>query len=84
MYYLCENYFKPVTVQYCVADCVSWAPRLTWEQIGCMDTLSEWNSFTCRGPAVLSNIPCDKGAEALVFKHLIMPTGRSEALQPVQ
>ena len=29
MYYLCEMYSKPITVQYYVADCVSWAPRLT-------------------------------------------------------
>ena len=29
MYYLCEKYYKPITVQYCIADCVSWVPRLT-------------------------------------------------------
>ena len=29
MYYLCEKYYKPITVQYYVADCVSWVPRLT-------------------------------------------------------
>ena len=29
MYYLCENYYKPITVQYYIADCVSWVPRLT-------------------------------------------------------
>ena len=29
MYYLCEKYFKPITVQYYIADCVSWVPRLT-------------------------------------------------------
>ena len=29
MYYLCEKYHKPITVQYHVADCVSWVPRLT-------------------------------------------------------
>ena len=28
-YYLCEKYYKPITVQYCIADCVSWVPRLT-------------------------------------------------------
>ena len=27
-YYLCEKYYKPVTVQYYIADCVSWVPRL--------------------------------------------------------
>ena len=30
MYYLCEKYYKPIRVQYYIADCVSWVPRLTW------------------------------------------------------
>ena len=29
MYYLCENYYRPITVQRYVANCVSWVPRLT-------------------------------------------------------
>ena len=29
MYYLCEKYYKSITVQYYIADCVSWIPRLT-------------------------------------------------------
>ena len=29
MYYLCEKYYKPITVWYYIANCVSWAPRLT-------------------------------------------------------
>ena len=29
MYYLCEKYYKPITVQYCIADCVNWVSRLT-------------------------------------------------------
>ena len=29
MYYLYEKYYKPITVQYYIADCVSWVPRLT-------------------------------------------------------
>ena len=34
-------------LQYCIADCVSWVPRLTlWaEQIGLTNVLSERNSF---------------------------------------
>ena len=28
MYYLREKYYKPITVQYYIADCVSWVPRL--------------------------------------------------------
>ena len=29
IYYLCEKYYKPITVQYYIANCVSWVPRLT-------------------------------------------------------
>ena len=29
MYYLCEKYYKPITVQYCIADYVSLVPRVT-------------------------------------------------------
>ena len=29
MYYLCEKYYKHITVQYYIADCISWVPRLT-------------------------------------------------------
>ena len=29
MYNLREKYFKPITVQYYIASCVSWVPRLT-------------------------------------------------------
>ena len=29
MYYLCEKYYKPITVQYHIADCFNWVPRLT-------------------------------------------------------
>ena len=29
MHYLCEEYYKPTTVQYSIADYVTWVPRLT-------------------------------------------------------
>ena len=29
MYYFCENYYKPITVQYYIASCDSQVPRLT-------------------------------------------------------
>ena len=29
MHYLCEKYYKPITIQFCIADCVSWVPWLT-------------------------------------------------------
>ena len=29
MYDLCEKYYKPITVQYYIANFVSWVPRLT-------------------------------------------------------
>ena len=30
MYYSCEKYHKPITVQYYIADCFSWVLKLTW------------------------------------------------------
>ena len=30
MYYFCEKYYKPITVQYFIDHCVSWVARLTW------------------------------------------------------
>ena len=55
MYYLCEKYYKPIRVQYFIADCVSSVPRLTLLglQIALMNVLSEWNSFVCRRLVVL-------------------------------
>ena len=36
---LCEKHYKPITVQYYTADCVSWVPRLTF-----LDLLTHsWN-----------------------------------------
>jgi len=55
MYYLCEKYYKSATVQYHIADCVSWVPRLTllvYEQIGLTYVFSEQNLLVCRGFAV--------------------------------
>ena len=55
MYYLCEKYYKPITVQYYIADCVSWVPRLTL-----LDLLTNWTYartlgmelIVCRGLTV--------------------------------
>ena len=33
MYYLSEKYYKPITVEYYIADCVSWVPRLTLQDL---------------------------------------------------
>ena len=52
MYYLCEKYYKPSTVQYYIGDCVSWVPRLTLLDL--TNTLSERNSFMDRGLIVYS------------------------------
>ena len=34
MYYLYEKYYKPVTVEYSITNCVSWVPRLTLFDLG--------------------------------------------------
>ena len=43
-YYLCEKYYKPTTVQYYIADCVSWVPRLTLLDLNKLDLRTcSWN-----------------------------------------
>ena len=34
MYYLYKRYNKPITVQYYIANCVSWVSTLCWAQLG--------------------------------------------------
>ena len=46
-YCLCEWYYKPITVQYYIANGIGWVPRLTF--VGLMNVLSEQNSFVYRG-----------------------------------
>ena len=29
MYYFCKKYYKLITIQYYIVDCISWVPRLT-------------------------------------------------------
>ena len=43
MYYLCENDYKPVTVQYYIAECITWLPRLTLFDL--MNKLDLWMCF---------------------------------------
>ena len=63
MYYLCEEYYKCITVLQYLTLCISWVlrPTLLELQIGLRSTLWEWNSFVCRELCVhvciLFNIP---------------------------
>ena len=54
VYHLCETYYKLMTTQYGITDCVSWVPRLTLFdlQTGLMNVFSIRNSFVCRGLTV--------------------------------
>ena len=55
MYYLCETDYKPITVQYYIANCVSWVPKLTSLDLRInwtYDMLSEQNSFVYSGLTV--------------------------------
>ena len=62
MYYLYEKDCKPITMQYRITDCVRYLDQLCWayKQIGLMNVLLEWNSFTCKGLTVLEVkfLPC--------------------------
>ena len=44
LYYLCEKCYKPITVQYYIADCVSWVSRLTL-----LDLQKKLDLQTCSG-----------------------------------
>ena len=33
MYYLYKRYYKPITLQYDIANCVSWVPTLCWASL---------------------------------------------------
>jgi len=51
-YVLSEKYYKLIKVQYYIAGCVSWVPRLTVRlknKFELMSTFLEQNSFICRG-----------------------------------
>ena len=52
MYYMCEKYYRPITIQNYIANCVSGYLDLlcwTYTQIGPTNVLLEQNSFTYRG-----------------------------------
>ena len=60
-FFLCGKYDKPITVQYCIADCIGWVPQLTsldlqtnwtYKQIGLTNTLLEGNLLAHKGLAV--------------------------------
>ena len=47
MYYLCDKYYKHITVQYYIANFVSWASRVTLLDLGtCSER--EQNLLVCR------------------------------------
>ena len=55
MYYLCGKYYKLIVVQYCIANCVSWVPRLTvalMDKLDLTNILSEQNTFVHTGLTV--------------------------------
>ena len=77
MYYLCEKFYKPITIQDCIADYVSWVPRLTLldltNKLGLLtNELLKWNLFVCRGLTVLIITNCDSSVSSLSRK-LFLP-----------
>ena len=55
-FHLCEKDYKLITIQYNIAYCVSWVPRLTLMDLqthfGLTNLHLEWNSLVCRGLTV--------------------------------
>ena len=63
MCYLCEKYYKTVTVQYSTADCVSWVPRLALLDLGTSWTYEcafRMKLICCEGLTIGKN--CGKSA----------------------
>lgn len=59
LYCLCKKYYKPITVQYFTADCVSWISRAILLDLQINRTYKhthEWNSSVCRG--LIEDSPC--------------------------
>ena len=59
---MCEKYYKLITVQDNIANCVGWVPRLTLLNLRTNWTYKcalgmEWNSFVCRGLTVTKLCP---------------------------
>ena len=59
MYYLCEKYYKPITVQYYITDCVSWVPRLTL-----LDLRTNWSYKRALG----TELVCMQGTYCIYLK----------------
>ena len=48
MYCLCEKSYKPITVQYYIADCISWVPRLNFVELSNkLDLQTRSQNVTC-------------------------------------
>ena len=84
-YYLCEESYKSITVQYYIANCVrwiSWANSVGFNiQIGLTSMLLEWNLFVRWGLTVLtahSTIPCCQGCSLW-----LLPLPRPVSLSPL-
>ena len=60
MYYLCEKYYKPITVQYYITSCVHLIPRLTF-----LDLRTSW-TYEC---TLRMDLVCMQGAYCIAKPH---------------
>ena len=90
MYYLCEKYQKPITVQHYIDDCVSWVPQFSLAQFSSVQLLSRVQLFvtpwTAAHQASLS-ITNSRSLLKLMFIKSVMPSNplilcRPRLLQP--
>ena len=81
MYNSCEKYHKPFTVQYYIANCVSWVSRLTlWDlnKLDLTNRLLERNLFICGGLTVwrLGNVCLEvRSTEVLIAYQPLLGRG---------
>ena len=87
MCHLCEKFYKPITVLYCIADCVSWVPRLTLLDLTNKLGLLPNALFVCRGLKLyllLQTVThlCHHSLENFFCQMSSLRTGLNQCLSP--
>ena len=72
MYYLCEEHYKLITMQYHIANCVSWVCRLILLDLGTNWTYKRcsWNETRSYVRDLLHSVPWLVGSDMIMWPNL--------------